>query len=52
MNMKGLPNRDSNPVPPSQWNNHAINWAYKNGKRPKDLCSLSEADVGERLLRM
>ena len=27
MKMKGQPNRDSNPVPPSQGSNHAINSA-------------------------
>ena len=31
MKMKGQPNRDSNPVPPSQWNNHATKWANKTG---------------------
>ena len=27
MKMKGQPNRDSNPVPPSQGSNHATDWA-------------------------
>ena len=29
--MEGQPNRDSNPVPPSQGNNHATNWANEAG---------------------
>ena len=29
--MKGQPNRDSNPVPPSQETNHATNWANEAG---------------------
>ena len=31
MKMKGQPNRDLNPVPPSQWRNHATNWAKEAG---------------------
>ena len=31
MKMKGQSNRDSNPVPPSQWINHATNWANEAG---------------------
>ena len=31
MKMKGQPNRDLNPVPPSQWKNHATNWANEAG---------------------
>ena len=30
--MKGQPNRDSNPVPPSQETNHATNWANEAGE--------------------
>ena len=33
--MKGQPNRDSNPVPPSQRSNHATNWANKAGWYPR-----------------
>ena len=29
--MKGQPNRDLNPVPPSQETNHATNWANEAG---------------------
>ena len=29
--MKGQPNRDSNPVPPSQGSNHSTNWANEAG---------------------
>ena len=31
MKMKGQPNRDLNPVPPSQETNHATNWANEAG---------------------
>ena len=33
MKMKGQPNRDTNPVPPSQWRNHATDWANEAGSR-------------------
>ena len=31
MKMKGQPNRDSNPVPPSEWRNHATDWVNEAG---------------------
>ena len=37
MKMKGQPNRDSNPVPPSQGSNHATNWANETGSDQSDV---------------
>ena len=44
MKVKGQPNWDSNPEPPSQWRNHATNWANEAGplsavKGPSTQCS-------------
>ena len=38
--MKGQPNRDSNPVPPSQGSNHSTNWANEAGSQISTWVSL------------
>ena len=37
MMMKGKPNRDSNPVLPSQESNYATNWAIEAGLLHKEV---------------